>query len=340
KKTTAQNHEWYYTWNAAGHLAEVVRPDGGIVRFTYDALGRRVSKSYNGIVTCWLWDGNVPLHEWSEQELSSTTPGSLVTWLFEENSFAPVGKLTANGSYSVVCDHLGTPLTLYNEQGNPTWQAQFDSYGAIRQGLGQAQDCPFRYQGQYEDVETGLYYNRFRYYDSETGQYISQDPIGLLGGFSAYGYVTDPLVYTDALGLSQTYWLEKALNTAGRPLQPGQTAHHIVQINNPSKYAQASRDLLARHGLHPDVAANGARLWGTHPNQTALANHPSRITARATGNYHAGPHIHSPTNDKLVFRTLRQAEKKGLNIESTLEDIGRKMESGNWKKGYKGCGHK
>lgn len=165
-------------------------------------------------------------------------------------------------------------------------------------------------------------------------------PHWLVGGFNAYSYVTDPLVFIDALGLSQTYWLEKALNTAGRPLQPGQTAHHIVQINNPSKYAQASRDLLARNGIHPDVAANGVRLWGTHPNQVALANHPSRITARATGNYYAGPHVHSPNDDKSVLRTLRQAEKKGLNIESTLEDIGRKMESGSWKKGCKGCGHR
>ncbi|WP_202807474.1 RHS repeat-associated core domain-containing protein [Gilliamella sp. wkB18] len=40
---------------------------------------------------------------------------------------------------------------------------------------------PFRQLGQYEDVETGLYYNRFRYYHPETGLYISQDPIGLAG---------------------------------------------------------------------------------------------------------------------------------------------------------------
>ncbi|WP_454986631.1 RHS repeat-associated core domain-containing protein [Capnocytophaga bilenii] len=50
---------------------------------------------------------------------------------------------------------------------------------------------PFRYQGQYEDIETGLYYNRFRYYSPESGTYISQDPIGLLGGKALYGYVHD-----------------------------------------------------------------------------------------------------------------------------------------------------
>jgi filamentous hemagglutinin len=63
--------------------------------------------------------------------------------------------------------------------------------------------CPFRYQGQYEDEETGLYYNRFRYYDPDTGNYISQDPIGLAGGNpTIYGYVSDTNNWIDILGLT------------------------------------------------------------------------------------------------------------------------------------------
>ena len=62
----------------------------------------------------------------------------------------------------------------------PYWE--FDIYGKIRTFAGcSLNDCSFRYQGQYEDSETGLYYNRFRYYDPSTGAYISQDPIGLAG---------------------------------------------------------------------------------------------------------------------------------------------------------------
>ena len=62
----------------------------------------------------------------------------------------------------------------------PYWE--FDIYGKIRTFAGcSLNDCPFRYQGQYEDSETGLYYNRLRYYDPSTGAYISQDPIGLAG---------------------------------------------------------------------------------------------------------------------------------------------------------------
>jgi RHS repeat-associated protein len=72
----------------------------------------------------------------------------------------------------------------------------------VRLGQGTRQDCPFRFQGQYEDVETGLYYNRFRYYAPETGAYISQDPIGLNGGFALYAYAWSPTTVTDPTGLA------------------------------------------------------------------------------------------------------------------------------------------
>ncbi|MCO6565730.1 MAG: AHH domain-containing protein [Apibacter sp.] len=61
---------------------------------------------------------------------------------------------------------------------------------------------PSRQPGQYEDVETGLYYNRFRYYDSNTGTYISQDPIGLAGNNpNFYAYVHDSNAWVDPFGL-------------------------------------------------------------------------------------------------------------------------------------------
>jgi RHS repeat-associated protein len=203
KKRTAAGQVWQYQWSGAGRLQAVIRPDGYAVYFTYDALGRRLSKQYRGRTTHWLWDGDKPLHEWTTLELDGRADNAadVITWLFEENTFAPLAKLAGKQAYNIVADHLGTPLEMYDSTGQKRWLAQLDGYGAVRQGRGAAQDCPFRQQGQYEDVETGLYYNRFRYYDPAIGLYISQDPAKLQGGAKLYSYVDNPNAQIDPYGL-------------------------------------------------------------------------------------------------------------------------------------------
>ena len=79
-----------------------------------------------------------------------------------------------------------------------------DIYGRVKteEALGEKNLIPFRFQGQYEDEETGLYYNRFRYYSPEERCYTQQDPIGLAGGNpTIYGYVFNTLGEIDLFGL-------------------------------------------------------------------------------------------------------------------------------------------
>jgi len=76
-----------------------------------------------------------------------------------------------------------------------------DIYGKIRNLEGASSFIPFRYQGRYEDIETGLYYNRLKYYDCENGRYISQDPLSILGGFNFYSYANDVNSQIDPFGL-------------------------------------------------------------------------------------------------------------------------------------------
>jgi RHS repeat-associated protein len=91
---------------------------------------------------------------------------------------------------------------MYDEKGKLTWEMDLDIYGKVRTFTERSlSECPFRYQGQYEDSETGLYYNRFRYYDPDSGNYLSQDPIGLAGGSLLYGYVHDTNMWVDIFGL-------------------------------------------------------------------------------------------------------------------------------------------
>ena len=100
----------------------------------------------------------------------------------------------------LVSDYLGTPVEAYDEEGKKVWERNLDIYGRVKteEALGEKNFIPFRFQGQYEDEEIGLYYNRFRYYSPEEGCYTQQDPIGLAGGNpTIYGYVCDPNWWLD-----------------------------------------------------------------------------------------------------------------------------------------------
>jgi RHS repeat-associated protein len=133
---------------------------------------------------------------------------NLITWVYEEGSFAPCAKIVANETFSIINDYIGRPIQAYSSDGKLIWETDYDIYGKLRnfvsppsEGLGE-DFIPFRQLGQYEDVETGLYYNRFRYYSPETGTYISQDPIGLAGNNpNFYAYAFDSNSEVDLFGL-------------------------------------------------------------------------------------------------------------------------------------------
>ncbi|MEZ4959579.1 MAG: DUF6531 domain-containing protein [Saprospiraceae bacterium] len=293
RKIQPNGKNWQYEWNAAGMLSRVVRPDGDIVTFTYDALGRRISKTFKGKTTRWVWDGNVPLHEWVEpgtvpQPTSVETAGGmtpdeaekqillasspdLVTWVFEPESFSPMAKLTANRQCGIVTDHLGTPLTMFDQTGKSVWSADLNIYGERTQYAGQADDCPFRFPGQYEDVETGLYYNRFRYYDAEGGFYVSQDPIRILGGFELYKYVKDVNSWTDIYGLapcwSATHNKSSTKNAFGHWKKHGK---EFPEYKNSVQYVKGANDFVKK--------PPSGTLMKTKPNGDKVFYHPPTNT--------------------------------------------------------------
>ncbi|WP_212006344.1 RHS repeat-associated core domain-containing protein [Chitinophaga sp. HK235] len=211
---------WEYRWYANGLLEAVTRPDGSTVSFRYDALGRRTEKTLKNRITRFIWNADVPLHEWTypeaerprvtineygEIEWSYPEPiplDTLTTWVFEDDNFTLSAKITGQQRYSIIGDHLGTPCEAYDETGNKVWAADMDIYGQVHTLRGDKYFIPFRYAGQYEDVETGLAYNRFRYYDASAGIYISQDPLGLDGeNLNFYSYVHDNNTQIDPFGL-------------------------------------------------------------------------------------------------------------------------------------------
>jgi RHS repeat-associated protein len=171
--------------------------------YYYNSLGRRVAKtsSVNGTTEHkrFLWQGLRMLREES--------PGHSSLYLYEPGSYAPLARVDqAEGEeqkrYYFHTDQIGTPLEMTNAQGEIVWQATYRAWGTVEALAVNQVEQHLRFQGQYFDDETGLHYNTFRYYDPEVGRFITQDPIGLLGGFNLYEYAPSPVGWIDPLGWS------------------------------------------------------------------------------------------------------------------------------------------
>ncbi|PKA73054.1 RHS repeat-associated protein [Pseudomonas baetica] len=133
------------------------------------------------------------------------------------------------------CDHLGTPQELTDENGDIAWSAQYSAWGEIREqsqasGRQPGLSNPIRFQGQYHDHETGLYYNRFRYYDPAVGRFISKDPAGYEGGLNLFVYAPNPLGWIDPLGLARCPCLDGgSFRDMDAKRQADEVGHHMPQ---------------------------------------------------------------------------------------------------------------
>ena len=310
-----QPGDYAYAWLPNGMLGSVTRPDGKVVTFKYDALGRRIEKSFNGRVHRYLWDGDVILHEWEYAETDRPQPivaengevsfdrpeptDNLVTWVYDTGSYVPTAKLVGGKRYGIVSDYIGRPVQAYDEHGTLVWQADYDIYGNLLNLRGNRKFVPFRQLGQYEDEETELYYNRFRYYDPSTGGYISQDPISIQGGINLYRYVHDCNSWADEFGLKGDYHQI--------PQMPGYQKHHIIPQST-------KHPLLDRLGF--DV----------HQNKNIIQL-PSDPSVDATRTVHKGRH--NSAYDRMILNRLDAIEAldasdniKKLHLDDMMENIG------------------
>ena len=144
--------------------------------------------------------------------------------------------------YHYHCNHLGTPQELTNQDGDVIWLSYDRAWGGsfdtiYKQqfvdnfALNEFELQPIKFQGQSLDTETGLHYNRFRYYDSDVGMFISRDPIELLGGFNVFAYAPNPIGWIDPWGLSCTQPRDskgKFLSPKEGDLQPGKDFEKLI----------------------------------------------------------------------------------------------------------------
>ncbi|WP_052877928.1 RHS repeat-associated core domain-containing protein [Chromobacterium subtsugae] len=219
-------------WDSHNRLSRLIAPDGQRTDYHYDPLGRRIAKISQGQATLYGWDGDVLAFETRDEEA--------VHYLFEPDSFVPLAQVHTDAIrgvkvpawsqhnpydpdkdplrqpapepeapkavYYYHTDHLGTPQALTDEQGRLALEMDYKAWGEAREVIADAASKagirnPFRFQGQYHDDESGLHYNRHRYYDPEIGRFISRDPIGLMGGINTHNYAPNSIQWVDPLGL-------------------------------------------------------------------------------------------------------------------------------------------
>ncbi len=152
------------------------------------------------------------------------------------------------------CDHRGLPLALISTEGATEWCAEYDEWGNLlnEENPHQLQQL-IRLPGQQYDEESGLYYNRHRYYDPLQGRYITQDPIGLKGGWNFYQYPLNPVQYIDSMGLASKYG---HLNNGGYGARPNKPP-----TPDPSKLPDIAKQLRLPYPI--DQASSAPNVFKT-----------------------------------------------------------------------------
>ena len=173
---------------------------------SYDALGRRIRSTRAGKTREFFWD--------YERLAAEIQPGgALRVYQYASRTalipigFTDYGSVEAppesGKSYVVFSNPTGMPLCIEDQAGNIVWWAErVDPYGAIQVAEGSSLEYNLRWPGHYYDPESGLHYNRWRYYDPMLGRYLQSDPLGYGGSpVNLYAYAANPLVQVDLFGL-------------------------------------------------------------------------------------------------------------------------------------------
>lgn len=197
-----QTIETLYHYDGQHRLIQVEFPNGSVANYKYDAFGRRVEKQVvtdsGSAKTEFVWQGDKLIAESGDSAYQS--------YIYELGSFKPLALVQGEGVDSQVyyyhLDQIGTPTDITNARGQSVWSVQYRAYGNVLKQHVKEVENPLRFQGQYYDAETGLHYNRHRYYSPNSGRFITADPIGLAGGLNNYQYVVNPTGWVDPLGLS------------------------------------------------------------------------------------------------------------------------------------------
>ncbi|WP_438002997.1 RHS repeat-associated core domain-containing protein [Sorangium sp. So ce321] len=184
---------WTYVYDGESRLSEARRHDGFMIRFVYDAFGRRLALLRSDGTSTWFgWDGDSVVEE-------RPGAGHAVRRVFREDGYTPIAEHEGEAGWRLVATDAASTPWLYLSADGAVASLDLDPLGNEvrvegRVGL-------LRFAGQRADVETGLRYNRHRYYSPELGTFLTPDPLGQAGSVHDIGFVPNATEYIDPLGL-------------------------------------------------------------------------------------------------------------------------------------------
>ncbi|MDO1511016.1 RHS repeat domain-containing protein [Neisseria sp. MVDL19-042950] len=241
--------------------AEIKKPKGNteIWEYAYDPFGRRLSKERKDKLawistapkrTHFVWDGTRLLQEYSYK-------GSYTYIYTDQDSYEPLAQVFDNHKdrqqylFYFHNNQIGTPHEMTDIHGNLLWYGSYSAWGSLvsEKRIYENVHQPFRLQNQYFDAETGLHYNYFRYYEADTGRFMNQDPIGLVGGDNLYLFAFNGQIWVDPLGLKCTRLVKEA---------DGTTTLEIKNKFKPGSYESRQLQRFVRLWNQQIAAAGGS----------------------------------------------------------------------------------
>ncbi len=338
-------------WDVYGRMVKS-RNSQYTAEYRYDALGRRIQKRSKHHHTgqeqniIYGWDGDTLAYESTEEltkhyiyEKDSFVPMLQAVYLspielhqtpdWSDRPYNihrdPLWKNEKLGKefddvWFYHCDHLGTPQEMTDHTGAIIWKAEYKAWGECKAEKAKSNffenseitSNNIRFQGQYFDEETGLHYNRYRYYLPYLGRFISKDPIGLLGGNNVYVYAKNPITWIDSNGLCSTTLNRNLGGVKGDHLQ----AHHII----PEEIWRDNKKFLDKIGIgdNRDKAENGVLM----PDSEAKAKQMKRQL------YHCGSHpIYSMGVNEKLGRIESQLNKGEITVPQAREKVANLQQS-------------